>query len=44
MGARAGAHMAHARLVVVRGAGHSVLSRAPGTAARDALRRFLAAR
>jgi pimeloyl-ACP methyl ester carboxylesterase len=38
------ARMGHARLVVVRGAGHSVLSRAPGTAARDALRRFLAAR
>jgi pimeloyl-ACP methyl ester carboxylesterase len=38
------ARMARARLVVIRGAGHSVLSRAPGTAARDALRRFLAAR
>jgi pimeloyl-ACP methyl ester carboxylesterase len=38
------ARMAHPRLVVVRGAGHSVLSRAPGTTARDALRRFLAAR
>jgi pimeloyl-ACP methyl ester carboxylesterase len=34
--------MDHARLVVVRGAGHSVLSRGPGTTARDALRRFLA--
>jgi hypothetical protein len=34
--------MAHARLVVVHGAGHSVLSRAPGSTARDALRTFLA--
>ncbi|HWI74733.1 MAG TPA: alpha/beta fold hydrolase, partial [Baekduia sp.] len=34
--------MDHAHLVVIRGAGHSVLSRAPGTTARDALRRFLA--
>jgi pimeloyl-ACP methyl ester carboxylesterase len=34
--------MPRGRLVVVPGAGHSVLSRAPGTTARDALRRFLA--
>ena len=34
--------MPHARLVVVRGAGHSILSRESGTAGRDALRRFLA--
>jgi pimeloyl-ACP methyl ester carboxylesterase len=38
------ARMAHPRLVVLAGAGHSVLSRARGTTARDALRRFLAAR
>lgn len=36
------ARMPRARLVVVRGAGHSVLSREAGTAGRDALRRFLA--
>jgi pimeloyl-ACP methyl ester carboxylesterase len=36
------ARMPHARLVVVPGAGHSVLSREPRTAGRDALRRFLA--
>jgi pimeloyl-ACP methyl ester carboxylesterase len=35
--------MDHARLVVVAGAGHSVLSREQGTTARTALRRFLAA-
>ena len=35
--------MADARLVVVPGAGHSILSREQGSTARDALRRFLAA-
>jgi pimeloyl-ACP methyl ester carboxylesterase len=38
------AQMDAARLVVVRGAGHSILSRERGHAGRDALRRFLAAR
>lgn len=38
------ASMPHARLVVVHGAGHSVLSRERGTTGRDALRAFLAAR
>ena len=38
------AAMAHARVVVVRGAGHSILSRERGTTGRDALRAFLAAR
>jgi pimeloyl-ACP methyl ester carboxylesterase len=33
--------MPHARLVVVRGAGHAVLSREAGIAGRDALRGFL---
>lgn len=36
------AQMDHARLVVVRGAGHSVLSRERGRTGRDALRDFLA--
>lgn len=36
------ARMPHARLVVVHGAGHSLLSRETGTAGRDALRAFLA--
>jgi pimeloyl-ACP methyl ester carboxylesterase len=35
------ARMPHARLVVVRGAGHAVLSRETGIAGRDALRGFL---
>ncbi|MCW2986905.1 MAG: hypothetical protein JWR63_4475, partial [Conexibacter sp.] len=38
------ARMPHARLVLVPGAGHSVLSREVGHTGRDALRRFLAAR
>jgi pimeloyl-ACP methyl ester carboxylesterase len=38
---RQGETMARARVVIVPDAGHSVLSRAPGDTARDALRRFL---
>jgi pimeloyl-ACP methyl ester carboxylesterase len=34
--------MGDARLVTVRGAGHSILSREPGSTGRDALRAFLA--
>ncbi|WCB93209.1 hypothetical protein DSM104299_01916 [Baekduia alba] len=36
-------HMTEAQLVVVPGAGHSILSREPGTAGRTALAKFLAA-